>query len=201
MHKIKTENIENIAVLHFAYLQNLKLSNILWNENPSCFVALCSLLMEEDLQRPCPPFFFLPGLCTTQDVDIFIRHMNNARYIRELDFARFHYYGLTGLYEEVRKSKGGAVQGASSVRYRKTIPIFSAYKITTKVKLKRDLSWDLTNLQPDLLFHSIHLLYPFAAHLVGREGHLFGTTIRHAVRWICARHRTLQTVHHQRQCG
>lgn len=78
-------------------------------------------------------FFIFTGLCTTQDVDIFIRHMNNARYLRELDFARFHYYGLTGLYEAVRKHKGGAVQGASSVRYRKTIPIFSTYKIETKV--------------------------------------------------------------------
>lgn len=59
--------------------------------------------------------------------------MNNARYIRELDFARFNFYGLTGLYEEVRRQHGGAVQGASSVRYRKTIPIFSLYKIETKV--------------------------------------------------------------------
>lgn len=59
--------------------------------------------------------------------------MNNARYLRELDFARFHYYGLTGLYEEVKKHRGGAVQGATSVRYRRTIPIFSAYRIETKV--------------------------------------------------------------------
>lgn len=51
------------------------------------------------------------GICTSQDVDIFIRHMNNARYLRELDFARFHYYALSGLYEEIKKSKGGAVQG------------------------------------------------------------------------------------------
>lgn len=62
--------------------------------------------------------------------------MNNARYVRELDFARFHFYALTGLYEEIKKSKGGAVQGASSVRYRRTIPIFSAYRIETKVKKK-----------------------------------------------------------------
>lgn len=78
-------------------------------------------------------FSFFIGLCTTQDVDIFIRHMNNARYLRELDFARFHFYGLNGLYEAVRKIGGGAVQGASSVRYRKTIPIFSLYKIETKL--------------------------------------------------------------------
>ena len=50
------------------------------------------------------------GICTSQDVDIFIRHMNNARYLRELDFARFHFYGLTGIYGEIKKSHGGAVQ-------------------------------------------------------------------------------------------
>lgn len=72
-------------------------------------------------------------MCTSQDVDIFIRHMNNARYLRELDFARFHFYALTGLYEEVKKKNGGAVQGASSVRYRRTIPIFHPYKIETKL--------------------------------------------------------------------
>lgn len=73
------------------------------------------------------------SVCTTQDVDIFLRHMNNARYVRELDFARFHYYAVTGLYEEVRRQRGGAVQGASSVRYRRTIPIFSAYRIETQL--------------------------------------------------------------------
>lgn len=77
------------------------------------------------------------ALCTTQDVDIFLRHMNNARYVRELDFARFHYYAVTGLYEAVRRKRGGAVQGASSVRYRRTIPIFSAYRIETRL-----LWWD-----------------------------------------------------------
>ncbi|KAL7743896.1 hypothetical protein ACLKA6_003123 [Drosophila palustris] len=73
------------------------------------------------------------GLCTSQDVDIFLRHMNNARYLRELDFARFHFYSLTNLYELVRQRGGGAVQGASSVRYRRTIPIFHPYKIETKL--------------------------------------------------------------------
>lgn len=59
--------------------------------------------------------------------------MNNARYLRELDFARFHYYGLTGIYASIRKHGGGAVQGASSVRYRRTIPIFNPYKIETEL--------------------------------------------------------------------
>lgn len=75
------------------------------------------------------------GLCTSQDVDIFIRHMNNARYLRELDFARFHFYALTGLYERIKEQGGGAVQGASSIRYRRSIPILNPYKVTTRVSI------------------------------------------------------------------
>lgn len=73
------------------------------------------------------------GLCTTNDVDIFFRHMNNARYVRELDFARFHFYDRSGLYHEIMKVKGHALQSASFVRYRRTIPIFTPYKVTTKL--------------------------------------------------------------------
>ncbi|KAI8428948.1 hypothetical protein MSG28_007558 [Choristoneura fumiferana] len=72
------------------------------------------------------------GFCTTQDVDIFLRHMNNARYVRELDFARFHFYDRTGIYANITAAKGHALQGASSIRYRRTIPIFSAYKVETR---------------------------------------------------------------------
>jgi len=73
------------------------------------------------------------GFCTTNDVDIFLRHMNNARYIRELDFARFHFYDRTGIYENIMAAKGHALQGASSIRYRRTIPIFTAYKVETRL--------------------------------------------------------------------
>ncbi|KAG8223719.1 hypothetical protein J437_LFUL003625 [Ladona fulva] len=77
------------------------------------------------------------GFCTTNDVDIFIRHMNNARYVRELDFARFDFYDRSNIYAEVVKRKGNAMQGASNVRYRRTIPIFTPYKIQTKL-----IYWD-----------------------------------------------------------
>lgn len=75
------------------------------------------------------------GFCTTNDVDIFLRHMNNARYVRELDFARFHFYETTGLYGAIVKNKGTALQSASFIRYRRTIPIFTAYRVTTKVSI------------------------------------------------------------------
>lgn len=95
-----------------------------------------------------PPFFFSqslfiymsgvalflsPGICTTQDVDLLFKHMNNARYLRELDFARFHYYDRSGIYSVIVKRGCGAVQGASSTRYRRAIPIFTPFKVVTKV--------------------------------------------------------------------
>lgn len=80
------------------------------------------------------------GICTSQDVDIFLKHMNNARYLRELDFARFHYYDRSGIYSEVSRQGGGAVQGASSTRYRRALPIFTPYKVTTQM-----IYWDDKN--------------------------------------------------------
>ncbi|KAH0535706.1 protein THEM6 [Cotesia glomerata] len=80
------------------------------------------------------------GICTSQDVDIFLKHMNNARYLRELDFARFHYYDRSGIYGEVSRRGGGAVQGASSTRYRRALPIFTPYKVTTQL-----IYWDEKN--------------------------------------------------------
>ncbi|XP_066599770.1 protein THEM6 [Prorops nasuta] len=80
------------------------------------------------------------GICTTQDVDMVFKHMNNARYLRELDFGRFHYYDRSGIYDAVSKRGGGAVQGASSVRYRRALPLFTPYKVTTKM-----LYWDDRN--------------------------------------------------------
>ncbi|XP_045493166.1 protein THEM6 [Colias croceus] len=80
------------------------------------------------------------GFCTTQDVDIFLRHMNNARYVRELDFARFHFYDATGIYANIKAVDGHVLQGASTIRYRRTIPIFTAYKVETKLVYWEDKS-------------------------------------------------------------
>ncbi|KAJ3659513.1 hypothetical protein Zmor_011198 [Zophobas morio] len=77
------------------------------------------------------------GICTTNDLDIYFQHMNNARYVRELDFAKFHFFKRTGIYENILKAEGAALNTACHIRYRKTIPLFTPYKITTKV-----VHWD-----------------------------------------------------------
>nr|CAI5831111.1 unnamed protein product [Callosobruchus analis] len=59
--------------------------------------------------------------------------MNNARYVRELDFARFHFYDRTGIYDEIKKHNAHVLQTASNIRYRRTIPLLNVYKVVTRV--------------------------------------------------------------------
>jgi len=59
--------------------------------------------------------------------------MNNARYLREADFARYYYFDRSGLYAAIAKKNGTVNQTASIVRYRRAISIFMPYKIITKV--------------------------------------------------------------------
>lgn len=73
------------------------------------------------------------GICTTTDVDTLLYHMNNARYLREIDFARADFYERTSLYREICSQGSGVVQGASTIRYRRFLKPLSIFKITSKV--------------------------------------------------------------------
>lgn len=78
-------------------------------------------------------FVFHTGICTTTDVDPLLSHMNNARYLRELDFARADFYERTNLYREICSQGSGVVQGAATIRYRRFLKPFTIFKITSKV--------------------------------------------------------------------
>jgi hypothetical protein len=78
-------------------------------------------------------FILISGVCITTDVDTLLYHMNNARYLRELDFARVDFYERTGLYRKIRQKGGAVVQGACTIRYRRFVRPFSVFKITSKV--------------------------------------------------------------------
>lgn len=73
------------------------------------------------------------GVCVTNDVDALLYHMNNARYLRELDFARVDFYERSGLYRRIREKGGSVVQGACTIRYRRFVKTFSRYTITSKI--------------------------------------------------------------------
>lgn len=81
-------------------------------------------------------FCLFLGLCTTTDVDTLLYHMNNARYLRELDFARADFYERTDLYREICSQGRGVVQGAATIRYRRYLKPFSIYMVKSKVKKK-----------------------------------------------------------------
>nr|XP_029723391.1 protein THEM6-like [Aedes albopictus]XP_029723392.1 protein THEM6-like [Aedes albopictus] len=73
------------------------------------------------------------GICTTQDIDMMLNHMNNARFLRELDFARYHWYGRTGFWTKLRALGGSAVQASVMVRYRKQLSLGHPFRIETNV--------------------------------------------------------------------
>ncbi|XP_023024076.1 protein THEM6 [Leptinotarsa decemlineata] len=81
------------------------------------------------------------GICLSTDVDNLLDHMNNARFIRELDFAKIDFNVRTGLYGKIRQHGGSVLLAATTVRYRRLIKIFRRYYITTKI-----IYWDDQNI-------------------------------------------------------
>ncbi|MEQ2285607.1 Thioesterase superfamily member 6 [Ameca splendens] len=78
----------------------------------------------------------IDGMVLPHDLD-YLGHMNNSRYLRECDFARFHHYMRNGLFMASRKLGAKMVVGASTIRYRRSLAFREAFQIRTKV-----LGWD-----------------------------------------------------------
>ncbi|XP_022901728.1 protein THEM6-like [Onthophagus taurus] len=89
------------------------------------------------------------GICVTSDIDTLLFHMNNARYMRELDFARVDFYERTGLYRCIKSKGGGLVMGATTIRYRRFVKLFHKYILTSKVTY-----WDDQNIYMEHRFIS-----------------------------------------------
>ncbi|KAM8719675.1 hypothetical protein ACLKA7_005839 [Drosophila subpalustris] len=77
------------------------------------------------------------GVCLSNDVDTLLYHMNNARYFRELDFARVDFYERTKLYSTITRLGGSVFQGAATIRYRRFIRPFHRFKIISRI-----IYWD-----------------------------------------------------------
>ncbi|XP_077581064.1 protein THEM6-like [Stigmatopora nigra] len=76
------------------------------------------------------------GMVLPHDVD-YKGHMNNSRYLRECDFARFHHYMRNGLFVALCRMGAKMVVGASTIRYRRSLAFGESFQIHTKV-----LGWD-----------------------------------------------------------
>lgn len=77
--------------------------------------------------------------------------MNNARYLREIDFARVDFYERTSLYRTIRSKGGSVVQGATTIRYRRFIRPFTRFTISSRVR-------DANSLKKCFLFQQLPLL-------------------------------------------
>lgn len=105
--------------------------------------AINAHILRANLVSPCRTW----GLCWFSDLDLMF-HMNNARYLRECDFARYKFLISCGLGPALRRTGYTMVLGASTIRYRRSIGLFDRFTIATKV-----LSWDDKSLYIEHTFH------------------------------------------------
>jgi acyl-CoA thioesterase FadM len=70
------------------------------------------------------------------DID-FNLHLNNARYLNIMDYARMHLLARTRLLEHVVRSRWMPVVGAVWITYRRSLPVFSAFVLTSRL-----VCWD-----------------------------------------------------------
>ncbi|XP_050434469.1 protein THEM6-like [Adelges cooleyi] len=80
------------------------------------------------------------SVCSTTDLDVYLTHMNNARYLREVDFARIEFLMRTGLWRELRRRGGLMFTIANSIRYRKFVRTCSSFEIRTRIVYWDDMS-------------------------------------------------------------
>ncbi|KAH8289497.1 hypothetical protein KR054_006190 [Drosophila jambulina] len=104
------------------------------------FLRMClCVLLARFIKRRCHILdaTTVNGLCLTNDVDTLLYHMNNARYFREMDFARVDFYERTNLYRTITGMGGSVFQGAATIRYRRFIRPFHRFNIVSRI-----IYWD-----------------------------------------------------------
>ena len=82
----------------------------------------------EDLLKPV----VLHGMVLPSDVDLHL-HMNNSKYLREMDFGRIQMYLQSGIRQEASKHRAATLVAAISIRYRKSIQLWERFSLSTKL--------------------------------------------------------------------
>ena len=100
------------------------------------FVRIPALALREHL-RPLPRLGVLDEdtlrlRVLPNDIDINL-HMNNARYLSLMDYARTHLLARTRLLEHIIQSRWQPMVGATWVTYRRSLPLFARFTITSRM--------------------------------------------------------------------
>jgi len=64
-------------------------------------------------------------------------HMNNARFVYELNFSRRHFFNKLGIWKILKEKNMNCIVVSQTIRYRKEIKIFQLFTIQSKI-----LDWD-----------------------------------------------------------
>lgn len=104
------------------------------------FVRIPALAIRQHL-RPLPPLGIFDKdrirmHVWPQDIDLNL-HMNNARYLSVMDYARTHLLARTGLLTHIIHSRWQPLVGAVWMTYRRSLSLFSAFQISSHL-----VCWD-----------------------------------------------------------
>jgi acyl-CoA thioesterase FadM len=104
------------------------------------FVRIPTLVLRQ-LLKPLPALGILdqdsiPMRVWPQDIDLNL-HMNNARYLSVMDYARIHLLARTKLLEHMVGARWRPVVGAVWITYRRSLPLLAAFSVNSRL-----LCWD-----------------------------------------------------------
>jgi acyl-CoA thioesterase FadM len=104
------------------------------------FVRIPALAIRQHL-RPLAPLGSLDEerlrmTVWPNDID-FNLHLNNARYLSIMDYGRVHLLARTGLLRHIVRSRWKPLVGAVWITYRRSLPVFSAFTLTSRL-----VCWD-----------------------------------------------------------
>ena len=104
------------------------------------FVRVPALALRQSF-HPLPPLGVLDEdtlrlRVWPNDIDINL-HMNNARYLSIMDYARTHFLARTRLLEHIIRSRWQPLVGAVWITYRRSLSLFSGFTLTSRL-----VCWD-----------------------------------------------------------
>jgi acyl-CoA thioesterase FadM len=104
------------------------------------FVRIPALAIRQNI-RPLPSLSVLDEdrirmHVWPQDIDLNL-HMNNARYLSVMDYARMHLLARARILEHIVRSHWQPLVGAVWMTYRRSLPLFSTFTIASRL-----VCWD-----------------------------------------------------------
>ncbi|MGB8260518.1 MAG: thioesterase family protein [Terracidiphilus sp.] len=91
-----------------------------------CPLAPLGVLEEDSIEMRVLP----------NDIDLNL-HLNNARYLAVMDYARTHLLARTRLLEHIIRARWQPLVGAAWVTYRRSLPLFSRFRLSSRL-----VCWD-----------------------------------------------------------